>query len=50
MALLARSWDFCGICCSNQHPLGVCLDDESTFYLRLHVVGGDGFEPPTPAL
>jgi hypothetical protein len=28
----------------------VSLDDESTFYLQFQVVGGDGFEPPTPAL
>jgi hypothetical protein len=29
---------------------GVSLDDKNAFYLRLRIVGGDGFEPPTPAL
>ena len=48
--LSARSWDFCGICGSNEHLRGVSLDDKKSCYLRIQNVGGAGFEPATPAL
>ena len=42
--------DFCGISASSEGPRLVLLDAEMTFELQFRVVGGDGFEPPTPAL
>jgi hypothetical protein len=46
-AFVGFLWDFAA---RTNIRRGVSLDDKNAFYLRLRIVGGDGFEPPTPAL